>query len=185
MSEPDPAEIQDAQRANQRHAQNQQVGLQQQQSLQDMLGDPQVVELLLESDLSHDDPWVEDLLGEHLHIDEVLAQFDGDDLWRKGWHNRIVSGKVQASFPPQESRSSNDRVNHILERVHGVDHQPLTPRQRQTINSKLNQKTDRAKRGKDGTFLELFLGSVVKSEEKRSDDTGDGDRLLGGLWGDR
>jgi len=31
----------------------------------------------------------------------------------------------------------------------------------------------------------LFLGSVVKSEEKRSDDKGDSDRLLGGLWGDR
>lgn len=174
----------DEQRSNQRHAANQQTGLQQQQSVQQLLGNPQVVELLLEADLSNDGQWIESLVGENLHIDEVLAQFDDEDLWRKGWDNRITSGKTQASFPPQESRSASGRVNQVLARVHGVDHKPLSPRQRQSINAKLDQKTDRAKRGKDGQFLELFLGSVVKSEEKRSESESENSRLLGGLWGD-
>lgn len=185
MSNRDRQDAIDEQRANQRHAQNQSVGLEQQQSLNDLLGNPQVVEMLLEADLEDDPEWVRNLLGSELHIDEVLAQFDDEDLWRKGWRNRIRSGKLQASFPAEESRSANPRVNAIMQRIHGVEEQPLSPRERQTINAKMAQKTDRAKRGKGGTFLELFLGSVVKSEEKRSDDGGDGDRLLGRLRGGR
>ena len=89
------------------------------------------------------------------------------------------------SFPAAASRSPDDRVNRVQERMHGVDHQPLTPRQRQDINAKMDQKSDRAMRADDGTFLELLLSQVVKSEEKSAADSGSESRFGSLLGGER
>lgn len=179
-------DLADQQHRHQKDLQLTQAGQQaQQEQLRDLLHNPQVIDQLLTADLSHDDEWVVSLLGEHLHIDEVLAVLDDDSLWRKGWSNRIKAGKTQMSFPPSPSRSPDDRVNDVQQRMHGVDDEPLTPRKRQTVNAKMDQKTDRAKRADRGTFLELLLSQVVKSEEKASTEGGGGGRISDLLGRDR
>jgi len=143
----------------------------QRQQMQDLLHNPQVVEKLTKPDLDNVDDKVIDIAGEHLHSDQVLSMFDRDDLWRKGWGNKIWTGRIMMSYPFPESLSDNARVNEIQRRIHGHDKRPLRADERRELEALMEQKTDREKRGKNGQFVELFLSQVVRSEE-RSNDSG-------------
>lgn len=155
----------------------------QEEELRDLLHNPQVMEMLLEPDTSSWPSWLEVVAGEHLHMDQVLAIFDEDDLWRKAWGNKITATKITMHYPPQESRSSSDLVNETQKRIHGHDKQPLLPDQRRRIEAAMEQKTDREKRAKGGEYGDLLLSQVVRSEE-RSSDSGDSSSSLLGLGGD-
>ncbi|WP_344057158.1 hypothetical protein, partial [Microbispora corallina] len=96
------------QRAQQRHEKElamEQSGHQmQQEDLRDLLNNPQVMEMLLDVE-DYEDPTLEEIAGEHMNRDQVLAIFDGEDLWRKGWKNKLWTTRVLASYPFPESDS--------------------------------------------------------------------------------
>jgi hypothetical protein len=155
----------------------------QQQQLQDLLQNPQVFELLTRPDLEHKSPAIQDIAAEHLHIDQVLSIYDTDDLWRKGWKNKIWTGKIRMSYPFAESRTDDQVVNEVQRRIHGHDKRPLTADESRSIEATLEQKTDREKRGADGEFVELLLSQVVESKEQSNDSRssgGIGSRIFGG-----
>lgn len=153
-----------------------------QEELRDLLHNPQVMQMLLEPDQSSWPPWLEEVVGEHLHTDQVLAIYDEDDLWRKAWTNKIWHTLIMMHYPPEESRSPDDLVNECQRRIHGHDKRPLLPDERRQIEATMEQKTDREKRAKTGEFLDLLLSQVVRSEERSSDDNSSSSLL--GLGGD-
>lgn len=175
--------LEENRQSHEKEMQLQQQGQQlQQEQLRDLLHNPQVFELLTRPDLEHAEPWLEDVVGEHLHIDQVLSIYDRDDLWRKGWKNKIWANKVEMSYPFPESQSDDPRVQEVQRRIHGHDKRPLQSDERRKIRAAFEQKTDREKRGDDGEFVDLLLSQVVKSEE-RSNETNDSGGLLSGLTG--
>lgn len=176
-------EIEEDRREHQKHQQMQNEGQNmQRRQLQDLLQNPQVIDRLVKPDTEGADPHMEAIVSEHLHVDQVLSIYEDDDLWRKGWKNKIWAGKIEMSFPFEEARTDNRRVNEIQKRIHGHDKRPLQTDERRKINALMEQKTDREKRGSDGEFVELLLSQVVKSEE-RNDDSNNSGGLLG-LGGD-
>jgi len=178
----DPEDIEENRQEHQKHQQMQQQGQSmQQRQMVDLLQNPQVIDTLVEPDLDDAKPHLQSIVDEHLHIDQVLAIYGSDDLWRKGWKNKMWAGQIQMSYPHQEARTDNHRINEIQKRIHGHDKRPLTTDERRNVKARLEQKTDREKRAKDGTFVELLLSQVVKSEERNSDggDSG-GFSLFGG-----
>jgi hypothetical protein len=175
--------IEEDRQEHERHQNLQQQGQQlQQEQLRDLLHNPQVFELLTRPDNAGTEPWLEEIVGEHLHIDQVLSTYDRDDLWRKGWANKIWANKVSMSYPFPESRSDHERVQDVQRRIHGHDKRPLTTDEERKVRAKFEQKTDREKRGKDGEFTDLLLSQVVRSEE-RSSEKNDSGGLLSGLRG--
>lgn len=149
----------------------------QQRQLQDLLQNPQVFELLTQPDLERTDGPIEDIAGEHLHVDQVLSIYKRDDLWRKGWGNKIWAGRIKMSYPFPESRTSDQLVNRVQRRIHGHDKRPLKSDERRSIDSTLEQKTDREKRSDDGEFVELLLSQVVESKEQSNDSRDSGGLL--------
>ncbi len=175
--------IEEERQEHQRHSQLQQQGQDlQKEQLQDLMQNPQVFELLTRPDLESDEPWLDEITGEHLHIDQVLSIYDRDDLWRKGWRNKILANKTAMSYPFPESRSDNPRVQEVQRRIHGHDKRPLTTDEERKVRAKFEQKTDREKRGDSGEFVDLLLSQVVRSEERSSEKSDTGGLL--GLGGD-
>lgn len=180
--QPDPRDLQDQQHRQQKDQQRESVGHQmQQEQLRGLLENPQNIDKLLEADLTHDPQWIDELAGQHLHRDEVLSIHTDDDIWRKSWNNKLWVTLLGMTFPDESSRSPSDRVNKVQRRMTGVDHEPLTPRKKQRIEAKFEQKSDRARRAASGKFLDLLLTQVVRSEET-SDDSGESG-LVSGLLG--
>lgn len=162
--------MQEQQHDQAKHQQMQSQGQEmQRRQVMDLMQNPAVIDTLVEPDLDDADPALSQIPREHLHIDQVLAIYDSDDLWRKGWKNKIWAGRIQMSFPFEESRTDDRRINEIQKRIHGHDKRPLTADERRNVQARLEQKTDREKRSKNGEFVELLLSQVVKSEEKNSD----------------
>lgn len=167
----DPEQLEKDRQTFEKHSQLQSDGqMLQQEQLRDLLQNPQVFELLTEPDVTEkpEKSWLNSLAEEHLHIDQVLSIYDRDDLWRKGWANKIWAEQIIMSYPHPESRSADKRVQKVQERIHGHDKAPLTTDQERQIRSIFEQKTDREKRGEDGEFVDLLLSQVVKSEERSS-----------------
>jgi hypothetical protein len=174
--------IEEERQEHETHRQLQQQGQNlQQEQLRDLFHNPQVFELLTRPDTDSDERWLNEVVGEHLHIDQVLSIYDRDDLWRKGWNNKILANKTTMSYPFPESRSDNSRVQEVQRRIHGHDKRPLTADESRKVRSKFEQKTDREKRGDEGEFVDLLLSQVVRSEERSSETDGGGSLLgLGG-----
>lgn len=165
---------------HEKHRQLQGSGQQmQEEELRDLLHNPQVMEMLLDPDDSSWPPWLEEVVGEHLHKDQVLAIYDEDDLWRKGWANKIWATLIDMHYPPEESRSPDPLVNEVQQRIHGHDKRPLLPDERRKIEASMEQKTDREKRAKSGEYVDLLLSQVVRSEERSSASDDSNGSLLG------
>ena len=170
--------IEEDRQTHERHQSLQAQGQQMQaKQLQDLMQNPQVFELLTKPDLEHKDQTTEDIAAEHLHVDQVLSVLEDDDLWRKGWKNKIWTTRIQMSYPFAESRTSDEMVNEVQRRIHGHDKRPLTSDESRSIEATLEQKTDREKRAGSGEFVELLLSQVVESKEQ-SNDSGSSGGLL-------
>lgn len=155
----------------------------QHEQLRDLLQNPAVFELLTRPDEAGDEEWLADEVGEHLHIDQVLSELDTDDLWRKGWGNKMLYTKIRMSHAWPESRTDDETIEAIQTRINGHDRRPLTAEQARKLKAKTEQKTDREKRSKSGNFVELLLSQVVRSEEKSSNSDGSSGGRLSRLFG--
>ena len=150
----------------------------QQDQLRDRPHNPQVIETLTAADLDDAPAWITSELASHLHKDQVLATYSDDDLWRKGWGNKIWAEKIIMSFPSDASRSPDPLVQECQRRMHGHAKEPLTSDEKRRLRSRLEQKTDREKRALDGDYAELLLSQVVKSEERSTGDDEDSGSLI-------
>lgn len=185
---PDQRELQKEQAREQRDQQNIQAGMDaQKRQLRDLWQNPEVLETLSNPDFAEgaqtDKAWLKEMVEEHLHRDQVFSIYDERDVWEKQWLNRNVADRIIMSYPCPESRTSNERVKNVRERIHGHAKEPLTPDEKRKLRATMEQKTDREKRAKGGKFMDLVLSEVVRSEQStRHDDESSGlwQKLVGG-----
>lgn len=182
----DPKELNDQQHSQATERQALESGQQlQQEQLRGLLQNPRVLEMLLDAGLS---PSPDDLDGElapYFHSDEILSINQDRDVWEKSWDAALVETRMRMAYPPQESKSPDERVQEVQRRMHGHDRTALGPDDRRQLDARMKQKADRARRARGGTFLELLLSQVVDVGETRSEDSGEGGLISRYLGGDR
>lgn len=108
--------------------------------------------------------WLEDATRDHLHRDQILSIMNEREEWERRWLNPNRADDIIMSYPSSESRTNNDRVERVRQRVRGDDKAPLTNEQKRRIRAALERKTDRERRSRSGTFVELLLKDVLRSE---------------------
>ncbi|QSG02520.1 hypothetical protein [Natranaeroarchaeum sulfidigenes] len=186
MSATDQQELRREEREAQRDDRNISAGMgPQQEMMREMMQNPEVIELLSTADLptgaQSDKSWLPELTEEHLNMDQVLAIRDDRDLWERKWLNPNVADEILMSYPSWESRTPNERVEKVRQRIRGDEKEPLDPDQKRKIRSMFEQKYDRETRANGGKFMELLLSHVVESKQnsKQSDDSSVFGSLLG------
>lgn len=157
------------------------------EQLKGMLQNPDVLEVLLDADEPDDEALadIQKILDPHLHNDEVLSILSDEDLWRKSWDNKLTETKVRMRFPADEARTPDPRVERVMGRVNGHTRRPLSPREKNALEARMKQKSDRARRAAGGTLQELLLSQVVDVGANRDEDSGSDGGLLGWFGGDK
>jgi len=73
----------------------------------------------------------------------------------------------------------------VMGRVNGHTRRPLSPREKNALEARMKQKSDRARRAAGGTLQELLLSQVVDVGANRDEDSGSDGGLLGWFGGDK
>lgn len=181
-------QVRKEEREAQQHSQNLSQGQSMaQEQLRDVLQSPEVIETLSDADIDFtrgqtDKSWISEATEEYLHRDQVLANNTKRQLWERKWLNPNRADQIIMSFPHPESRTDNERVQRVRERIRGDDKEPMSPARRQKIRNVVGeQKTDRESRALDGQYMELLLSQVVTSKQQSEAGNTGSKSLLGGL----